>query len=78
MDPIDYTIHGVPAAVDAALRCRARERGASLNQTVIDTLAAALGVAEASGEAGSGAPPPADAELPRALERDALDEGVWL
>ena len=78
MDPIEYAIHGVPAAVDAALRRRARERGASLNQTVIDTLAAAFGVAEAGGEPGPGAPPPADADLPRALERDALDEGMWL
>ena len=41
----DYTIRGVPAALDVALRRRAQERGASLNQTVIDALAAALGVA---------------------------------
>ncbi|MCY4482268.1 MAG: hypothetical protein OXC12_05270 [Spirochaetaceae bacterium] len=78
MDPIKYAIHGVPAAVDAALRRRARERGASLNQTVIDALAAALEVAESAGEQSPGAPPPADADLPPALERDALDEGVWL
>lgn len=78
MDPIEYTIHGVPAAVDAALRRRARERGASLNQTVIDALASALGAAEAGGEPDPVAPPPADADAPHGLERDALDEGVWL
>ena len=78
MDVIEYTIHGIPATLDAALRRRARERGASLNQTVIDALAAALGVAEAGGEPGSGSPARAGAELPPGVEQDALDEGVWL
>ena len=78
MDAIEYTIHGIPAALDAALRRRARERGASLNQTVIDALAAALGVAEAGAEPGSGSPAHPGAELAPGIERDALDEGIWL
>jgi len=75
---IEYTIHGIPAALDAALRRRARERGASLNQTVIDALAAELGVAETGGEPGSGAPARAGAELGPGIEQEALDEGIWL
>ena len=78
MDGIEYTIHGIPAALDAALRRRARERGASLNQTVVDALAAELGVAEVGGEAGSGSPDRTGAELPPEFEQDALDEGIWL
>ncbi|MDE0022838.1 MAG: hypothetical protein OXP69_00335 [Spirochaetaceae bacterium] len=78
MDVIEYTIHGIPAVLDAALRRRARERGASLNQTVIDALAAELGVAEAGGEPGSGSPAHAAAELGPGVEQDALDEGIWL
>ena len=62
----------------AALRRRARERGASLSQTVIDALASALGAAEAGGEPDPVAPPPADGDVPHGLERDALDEGLWL
>jgi len=34
-----YTIRGIPAAIDAALRERARGAGKSLNEAVIDTLA---------------------------------------
>lgn len=78
MDVIEYTIHGIPAALDAALRRRARERGASLNQTVIDALSAALGVAEVGVEPRSGSPAHADAERPPGIEQGALDEGVWL
>lgn len=78
MDPIEYTIHGVPATLDAALRRRARERGASLNQTVIDTLATALEGAEADSVPGSSDAARAGAEHPPELEQDALDEGKWL
>ena len=73
----EYTIRGVPSALDAALRRRAQERGASLNQTVIDALAAALGVAGAGGDAGE-PDSTAGGEGVGGLERDALDEGVWL
>ena len=36
---MQYTIRGVPAVVDDALRRRARETGKSLNEVVIDALA---------------------------------------
>ncbi len=36
---MQYTIRGVPAVVDDALRMRARETGKSLNEVVIDALA---------------------------------------
>ena len=36
---MQYTIRGVPAVVDDALRMRARETGTSLNDVVMDVLA---------------------------------------
>lgn len=39
-----YTIRGIPAAVDDALRARARAAGKSLNEVVVDALAAGAGV----------------------------------
>ena len=78
MDSIEYTIHGIPAALDAALRRRAREHGASLNQTVIDALAAELGVKEAGGEPGSRSSADPGSGLRPGIEQDALDEGIWL
>ena len=44
---MQYTIRGVPAAVDAALRQRARRRGKSLNQTAAEALADGAGLADA-------------------------------
>lgn len=44
---MQYTIRGVPAVVDDALRMRARENGKSLNEVVIDALAAGVGVTRA-------------------------------
>jgi hypothetical protein len=41
---MQYTIRGVPPAVDAALRKRARVTGKSLNQVVIEALAEGVGV----------------------------------
>ena len=35
---IQYTVRGVPPEVDAALRRRARERGLSLNQVILEEL----------------------------------------
>lgn len=43
-DRMQYTVRGVPAVVDDALRRRARETGRSLNEVVIDALAAGAGV----------------------------------
>jgi len=42
---MQYTIRGVPAAVDAALRQRARATGKSLNEAAIEALTESSGVA---------------------------------
>jgi hypothetical protein len=39
--PVQYTVRGVPREVDRALRQRARQRGASLNQLLVDELTSA-------------------------------------
>ena len=41
---MQYTIRGVPPAVDAALRKRARVSGRSLNDVVIEALAEGAGI----------------------------------
>lgn len=41
-----YTIRNVPDPLDKALRERAEQEGASLNETVIDAIRRGLGVAE--------------------------------
>lgn len=41
---MQYTIRGVPPAVDTALRERARRTGKSLNEAAIDALAEGTGV----------------------------------
>jgi hypothetical protein len=41
---MQYTIRGIPPAVDAALRERARVTGKTLNEVVIEALAEGLGV----------------------------------
>ena len=41
---MQYTIRGIPAAVDEALRQRARRAGKSLNEAAIDALAEGSGV----------------------------------
>jgi hypothetical protein len=40
---MQYTIRGIPANVDQALRDRARATGKSLNQAAVDALAAGSG-----------------------------------
>ena len=41
---MQYTIRGVPAALDAALRQRARARGTSLNEAAVDALIEGAGL----------------------------------
>jgi len=41
-----YTVRRVPASLDAALRQKAKRKGQSLNQVLLDTLAESLGVSE--------------------------------
>ena len=79
---MQYTIRGIPPAVDDALRTRAREAGTSLNEAVVDALAEGAGV--------KGAPQrrrdlgdvagtwKADKALEAALAaQDRLDEELW-
>lgn len=40
---MQYTLRGIPTALDQALRERAREEGKSLNEVAIDALAEGLG-----------------------------------
>jgi hypothetical protein len=42
---MQYTLRGIPAAVDHALRARARAAGKSLNEAAVDALAEASGMA---------------------------------
>jgi hypothetical protein len=42
---MQYTIRGIPAAVDSALRERARAAGKSLNEAAVDVLAEGTGMA---------------------------------
>jgi len=44
---MQYTIRGIPADVDSALRERARAAGKSLNKAAVDALAEASGMAGA-------------------------------
>jgi hypothetical protein len=39
--PVRYTIRGIPPEVDKALREKAKQRGQSLNQVVVEELVAA-------------------------------------
>jgi len=79
---MQYTIRGVPAAVDAALRQRARSGGKSLNETAVDALAEGSGMGERprkrrdlSDIAGTWRPDKAvDAAL---AAQDRIDRQLW-
>ena len=43
---IQYTLRGIPAPVDRALRERAEREGKSLNQTALELLTQSLGLAD--------------------------------
>ena len=79
---MQYTIRGIPAAVDSALRDRARVARKSLNEAAIDALAVGAGVAGAprkrrdlSDIAGTWK---ADKALESALAaQDRVDKDLW-
>ena len=79
---MQYTIRGIPAAVDDALRARARAAGKSLNEVVVDALAAGAGVTatprkrrDLSDVAGAWK---TDKAVESALAaQDEPDEGLW-
>ena len=79
---MQYTIRGIPVAVDNALRDRARAAGKSLNEAAIDALAEGAGVTGARRKrrdlgdiAGSWR---ADKAVESALAaQDRIDEDLW-
>ncbi len=79
---MQYTIRGIPPALDAALRERARIAGQSLNETALDALAEGAGLTGApkkrrdlSDVAGTWK---ADKAFDAALEaQDQVDEDLW-
>ena len=81
-DCMQYTIRGIPAAVDTAIRERARVAGKSLNEAAVDALAEGAGIAGAPRKrrdlgdvAGTWR---ADKALESALaSQDRVDEDLW-
>jgi plasmid stability protein len=79
---MQYTIRGIPAAIDNALRVRARADGKSLNEAAVDALAEGVGVADTPRKrrdlgdiAGTWKP---DKALESALAtQDRVDEDLW-
>ena len=79
---MQYTIRGIPAAVDSALRERARAAGQSLNQAAVEALAEGSGMAGARRKrrdlddiAGTWK---ADKAVELALAaQDRVDENLW-
>jgi len=79
---MQYTIRGIPAAVDSALRQRARAGGKSLNEAAVDALTDGSGLANARRKrrdlddvAGTWKPDKA-VELALAAQ-DRVDKDLW-
>lgn len=79
---MQYTLRGIPAALDQALRERARSEGKSLNESAIDALADGVGLGEdeltrrdLSDIVGTWK---ADAAFEEALKaQDRIDKALW-
>jgi len=79
---MQYTIRGISASLDLALRERARHEGKSLNQVAVEALAEGLGVSstrvvrrDLDDISGSWKKDPA---LEKALaEQDRIDPALW-
>ena len=79
---MQYTIRGIPVAVDAALRARARAEGKSLNEAAVNALAEGSGMAgtprrrrDLDDIAGTWK---ADKAVEAALaDQDRIDEDLW-
>ena len=79
---MQYTVRGIPPAVDHALRARARAAGKSLNQAAVAALAEGAGVAGAPRRrrdlSDIAATWKADKGLESALAaQDHVDEDLW-
>jgi hypothetical protein len=80
---MQYTIRGIPPAVDQALRKRARSTGKSLNEAAIEALAEATGVnatprkrRDVSDIVGTWISEP-EVEAVLAEQREQIDEDLW-
>jgi hypothetical protein len=79
---MQYTIRGIPPAIDEAVRERAKAEGKSLNEVAVDALADGLGLGDEeivrrdlSDVVGTWKK---DAAVEAALgARDGIDEGLW-
>jgi plasmid stability protein len=79
---MQYTIRGVPPAVDSALRARARAAGKSLNEAALDALAEGAGVSGARRKRRSLADVAGswkrDKQVEAALAaQDRIDDDLW-
>lgn len=79
---MQYTIRGIPAAVDSALRDRARAAGKSLNEAAIEALAQGAGVAGAPRKRRDLTDIAGTRKADKALEstlaaQDRVDEDLW-
>lgn len=79
---MQYTIRGIPSAVDEALRARARVSGKSLNRAAVEALAEGTGVAGAPRRRRDlgdiGGTWKTDKALESALDaQDQVDEALW-
>lgn len=79
---MQYTIRGIPPAVDSALRERARQTGKSLNEAALEALAEGAGVTgsprkrrDLSDIAGTWVEDP---EFDAAIaDQDRIDDNLW-
>jgi hypothetical protein len=79
---MQYTIRGIPPAVDSALRARARTAGTSLNEAAIEALAEGAGVAGAPRRRRDLGDIAGTWKTDKALEsalaaQDKIDKGLW-
>ena len=81
-DCMQYTIRGIPPAIDNALRERARAAGKSLNEAAVDALAEGAGVAGAPRKRRDLGDISGTWKADKALEsalaaQDRVDEDLW-
>ena len=79
---MQYTIRGIPPAVDSALRERARAAGTSLNEAAVEALAEGSGMAGAPRKRRDLGDVAGSWRIERAVEsaladQDRVDEGLW-
>ena len=79
---MQYTIRGIPPAIDDALRARARAAGKSLNKAAVDALAEGAGLAGAQRKRRDLGDIAGTWKTDKALEsalaaQDRVDEDLW-